>query len=546
MSTCLQSVFGIPSKTDQRTVFGMSKKTKGLCEHNYFELASVLGLALIYPVLSMFWHHQYPVRSTEFFLLIGSSLAVAHLMAALLFKARVWIINFALVLVIFIMFMIQFNLLLEGMAYALLGLIIFALISGKYFVKLLGPTLLAVILGSYLDSRIDRATNENVAEVEYVDSSLPPVIHIIMDQFIGLDGLPPQRPAQLFRDTAMEFMQDYQFQVYPRAYSNYVTTQDSLDHAFNFQNGTQATEKIDFLLLKNYRFKVNNYLKSLNDSGYAIRIYQSEGMDFCSAVEQGLEKCWTHNIPDLISIYHGYKDPLERIQIVFRLMISQSWILNMIAEQYGFSRPGGLSYFKPDIFSEIATDMRSTGVNGRVFFAHILFPHSPYVYLGDCSLNYSGEKQWRFAGAISHSNNTPQTRGNRYMAYLEQAQCSLKQLATFFDELRAQGVFDQSIILLHSDHGSTIYERQPSPANEPNLTQSDLLDAFSILYALKMPNESFRVHSEPISLSLLIHQFAAALTGKTYSELDENPFIYLGSEKNLLRRNIDIFSNEAE
>jgi hypothetical protein len=524
----------------------MSKKTKSLRTQNYFELASVLSLALVYPVLSMFWHHKYPILSTEFFLLIGASLALSQLMAALLFKARDWIINFALVLVIFIVFMIQFNLLLEGMAYALLGLIIFVLISGKYSVKLLGPTLLAVILGSYLDSRIDRATNENVAEVEYVDKSLPPVIHIVMDQFIGLDGLPPQSPAQLFRNTAMEFLQDYQFQVYPRAYSNYVTTQDSLDHAFNFQNGTQATKKIDLLLLKNYRFKANNYLKSLNDSGYAIRIYQSEGMNFCSAVEQGLEKCWTYNIPDLISIYHGYEDPLERMRIVFRLLISQSWILNMIAEQHGFSRPGGLSYFKPDIFKEIANDVRSTGANGRVFFAHILFPHTPYVYLGDCSLNYSGEKQWRFSGALSDPQNTPQSRGNRYITYLEQARCSLKQLATFFEELRAQGIFDQSIILLHSDHGSTIYERQPSLINEPNLTQSDLLDAFSILYALKMPNESFRIHPDPISLSLLIHQLAAALTGKTYSELDENPFIYLGSEKKLLRRNIDIFSHEAE
>ena len=345
------------------------------------ELASVLSLILIYPVLSMFWHHQYPVFSTEFFLLLGVLVVLSQLMAALLFKARVWIVNFALVLVIFIVFMIQFNLLLEGMAYVLLGLIIFTLISGKYFLKLLGPILLALILGSYLDSWTDRAANESVAKFEFADQSLPPVIHIVLDQFIGLDGLPPQRPAQRFRVTAMEFMQDYQFQIYPKAYSNYVTTQDSLDHAFNFRNGTHPTEKIDFLLLKNYQFKVNNYLKSLNDSGYAIRIYQSEGMDFCNAIQQGLEKCWTHNIPDLISIYNGCEDPLERMQIIFRLMISQSWILNVIAEQQGYSRPGGLSYFKPDIFKEIAADMRSTGANGRVYFAHVLFPHTPYVYL---------------------------------------------------------------------------------------------------------------------------------------------------------------------
>jgi len=234
------------------------------------------------------------------------------------------------------------------------------------------------------------------------------------------------------------------------------------------------------------------------------------------------------------------------MKIIFRLMISQSWILNVVAEQQGYSRPGGFSYFKSDIFREIAADMRLTGANGHVYFTHVLFPHTPYVYLGDCSLNYGGEKQWRFSGATSELNNTPQSRGNRYMAYLEQARCSLIQLGMFFDELRTQGLFDRSIILLHSDHGSTIYERQPSLTNESILTQTDLLDAFSILYAVKMPNDSFRVHSDPVSLSLLIHQFAAELTGKTYAELDEKPFIYLNSENNLQRMDIDIFSNDTE
>jgi hypothetical protein len=279
----------------------------------------------------------------------------------------------------------------------------------------------------------------------------------------------------------------------------------------------------------------------MQELGYAVRIYQSEGMGFCDSPASRPEKCWTYNIPDLVSIYHGYDSAFERAQMITRLMLSQSWLLNMIAEGQGWTRPGGFSYFKREIFNEMSNDMKNNP-KGRLYFAHLLLPHSPYVYLGDCSLNYGSEKQWRFSGYDISPHNTPETRGSRYILYLEQAHCTLKKLNDFFDGLRAQGIFNQSIILLHGDHGSTIYEREPSIGNEPALTSDDLLDAYSTLFAVKMPNDEFMINDETVSLAVLIHRFTSELTGRNHAAPDERPFIYLKEGLELKRVDIDIFA----
>ena len=108
--------------------------------------------------------------------------------------------------------------------------------------------------------------------------------------------------------------------------------------------------------------------------------------------------------------------------------------------------------------------------------------------------------------------------------------------------MRAQGIFDQSIILLHGDHGSTIFERDPSIVNEPKLTSNDLLDAYSTLFAVKMPNGEFRLNDETVSLAVLIHRFASEMTSRNRASPDEKPFIYLKEGMELKRVDIDIFA----
>ena len=516
-------------------------KNKSTSSHRKARSLAVLLMSIfLYPVLSTFWHHEYPIVSPEFLYAVLLIILLSVALAAVLAQTRSLVINLFLALLILLALMVQFNLLLEGLLVAMVVLTVFMLLARKYFMPLMTAVFLAMIVGSYFDTLMDRWSNNAISDSETVDASLPPVIHIILDQFIGLDGLPPETPAQLFRTTMLEFFEENGFQVYTQAYSNYVNTEDSLNQAFNFQDSVGDAPRLSFLLLKNYSFENNAYFDAIREKGYAIQVYQSDGIKFCNSTRPPPEKCWTYNIPDLVSVYYGYENPIDRLKIILRIMISQSWLLNQVAEERGLPRPGGFSYFKPAVFEELSKDITAS-YQGRMFFAHMLFPHSPFVYLSDCSLNYQVDEQWRFSNYSGTQPNTPETRGNRYILYLEQARCALNLLDEFFNVLRGHGIYDQSVIVLHGDHGSTIYELHPVIGNQELLTTNDLLDAFSTLYAVKMPGGQFEVHNEPISLAHLIQQLAVEITDHEAVELESEPFIYLKGEAERIRVDTNIF-----
>ena len=48
-------------------------------------------------------------------------------------------------------------------------------------------------------------------------------------------------------------------------------------------------------------------------------------------------------------------------------------------------------------------------------------------------------------------------------------------------------MFSRSRIIIHGDHGSRLYRREPNIANEDELLTSDYIDSFSALFAVKAP-----------------------------------------------------------
>ena len=98
----------------------LSKQKIDTRKQKYIEFAILLTCMLLYPVLSMFWHHEYPLASPDFFLLVLLVVLFSSAFAAALITTRSLIVNLSLVLLIALVFMIQFNLLLEGLGITLL------------------------------------------------------------------------------------------------------------------------------------------------------------------------------------------------------------------------------------------------------------------------------------------------------------------------------------------------------------------------------------------------------------------------------------------
>lgn len=96
-----------------------------------------------------------------------------------------------------------------------------------------------------------------------------------------------------------------------------------------------------------------------------------------------------------------------------------------------------LSTFAQPIHSRLSleriTDLESgLAPGGRYTLIHVILPHGPYILRPDCS----------YGGAGEPTGIAPQT------------ECTLLLLSRFLDELRRLDRFDDSVILVHGDHGA--------------------------------------------------------------------------------------------
>src|SRR3990172_9111693 len=82
-------------------------------------------------------------------------------------------------------------------------------------------------------------------------------------------------------------------------------------------------------------------------------------------------------------------------------------------------------------FARLMKEEKDLPAQGRYTFIHLLMPHPPYVLRGDCSYQESGAKT----------------------DLRQQTRCTMRLLLEFVDVLNQLGRFDESLIVVHGDHG---------------------------------------------------------------------------------------------
>jgi arylsulfatase A-like enzyme len=65
--------------------------------------------------------------------------------------------------------------------------------------------------------------------------------------------------------------------------------------------------------------------------------------------------------------------------------------------------------------------------------------------------------------------------------------CTERFVDRLFEAMKAAGVWDDAIVVVHGDHGSRIVKHNPVPENAAALTVTDFRDAYSALFALRAP-----------------------------------------------------------
>jgi hypothetical protein len=116
--------------------------------------------------------------------------------------------------------------------------------------------------------------------------------------------------------------------------------------------------------------------------------------------------------------------------------------------------------------------------------------------------------------------------------YLEQVVCLHSKLQEVFDGMRAAGIFDDALIIIHGDHGSRITIVNPDAFSGERLSHEDYVDAFSTLFAVKAPEyePGYDLRLLPID-----ELFAGIILSGAHPERPDvahHPFVYLKSEAN--------------
>lgn len=512
----------------------------------FFLQAGVFFVMLIYPLLSMIWRHQYPLASLEVLLFFATISMLSMLLALVTLACRPWLANVIVAICMTLVMVLQYDLLFEGAVLMFPATVLVALALGRKLHQFVFVVFVALIIGAFIDNRLVDA--KNFSEIVKTDrqSTLAPVVHIVLDGFIAPDGLPPQSLPQSFRSEMIEFFRKNNFEIYNRAYSHYHATQDSLTHAFNFTNDSEAVYGKSTVFHTSLSVSKNKYFELLSRHGYAINVYQSQSFDFCQAVPDSNGRCLIYTIPNFETIRENVSNPLLRFRILGNNLFNQSTVISMFLINRKWLQNWGTSNYQPKIIDQIGDDLEVS--RGGMFFAHLLLPHAPFVYQNDCQLEYKSEPWERFP---SHGlePSTSDERIARYVRYLPQAKCALNEIERLFDRMRELDIYDDAFIIVHGDHGSGISLNRAHRLNQNELTPEDYRDVFSTLFVIKPPGGEFREHTETVSLNVLMKRATIGITGQNQSDplpgvdTEVTPFVYLFGQIPLIKQNMDIFAS---
>jgi hypothetical protein len=300
---------------------------------------------------------------------------------------------------------------------------------------------------------------------------LPPVIHIILDEHIGLAGLPGdiEGGAEAARAIETTFAD---FALYPRAYSRFAETQFSLGALMNAtMDGAAAAALLDETAYGRALTK-NAWLDSLEARGYAVRVYQSAWVDFCRA-STSVDTCYTYPLYSPNAMQRSSLTTGQRLRVLLGKLFSP----NTMPQLSPLASTEALARFEADL---------ERAPRGVAYVVHLLLPHYGYFYRENCAL--ADPADWDGLNVDApDALNTPREREARYRLYFAQLACTETRIAKLVDQLKRLGVYDEATIIVHGDHGSRIGERKFREIAAEQLTDRDLLDHYSSLFALKMP-----------------------------------------------------------
>jgi hypothetical protein len=336
-------------------------------------------------------------------------------------------------------------------------------------------------------------------------SSAPPIVHLILDEHIGLAGITD--PA--VREELERFYTSRGFRLFSRAYSQHFHTVNAIPDMLNFGESGSSRGSQDGVVVGR-----TAYLSLLRQRGYAVNIYESDFADFCSAADfASCTRYWSPSLAwfDRLPLSSSEKARLIGIKFwalssaaaslanFYSLAISHPWMRPLGLRPYFLEQTGVSSSVSAlGAFDALAADLRRARP-GQAYFAHLLLPHYPYATASDCTL--LPPSRWGYRWEM-----TPVAA--RQQAYHRQLRCTLRKVGAVLDALEASPAGRNAVVIIHGDHGSRITNIEPRADLVGRFADADLVAGFSTLFAVRGPQAAAGVDPTPVAVPALLGRLA--------------------------------------
>jgi hypothetical protein len=524
----------------------------------------VFALILIAPCVVLLGYHGYALFTPEVLLVAMAAVAIAAILALAsgLMGAPIRTVLLAVLLALFLDLHVTLPLSSTLIALAFLGTaaafgaLLWLLrehasaIVSVIFVTLIVFTLLTA------DASSQRITNQPGTAAARA-SNAPLLIHLILDEHIGVEGLPPEiDAARRLRGELIEFYTSRGFRLFGGAYSQYANTENAIANLLNFaESGVNHSFLGKGTAGRDWQLNEAAYFSRLQQRGYQLHLYQSTYMDLCHANGQRSRNCLTYPVASLGSVRDLPLRAQEKARFIVMTLLTRSRPLLVLTRVYermvrqplarrGVEVPsrwlkapsfGALPV--PAVLEQLTSDILANP-RGHAFFAHLMVPHYPYVFDDRCELRPRAA-DWltnHIAPSDSLVYNTVDSRALRYQRYTDQVRCVLSMLDDLLVTLDSRGLLQEATIIVNGDHGSRIAEHFPSGITLAGgvLTETDYRDTFSTLYAIKSPGvQPGYVQRPALVVNLLEHY----LDGEPLSEQSScRVFLIAGDASSVLTK----------
>jgi len=513
-------------------------------------LAVVLAPCVIalFMVVNLLQHHDYSLWTSES-LLFASAMGAAALSLAALQLIHPGLKIFLTVCLLTLVATVQFDLTLRDL-FTVAGVLLLLC----YIIRRRLSTLVALFFGVML---ITGFFTNSRGFIEYsqpgtVNTELPLYIHIVLDGHIGIDGVPTDVPGgDELKQELVQFFEERDFRLYRQAYSHYISTANSMRNLFDF-----AVDNVNYFtdtVSENrtvQRLEHPVYFDILRQQGYALRVIHPQYIDYCSANRDWISACFSYANMNLGAIEAAKMPITRKAGLMAHILVKQSSTLSRLYERgvdsFGFPhlQADKLPGTTHSHIEQIIADIETHG-NGTAYLIHLLMPHPPYMRNASCEYIYPRPKaevtprDTSIAVTLTKSGravvtgrlNTIATRERRYQNYFDNVRCAMSWLDQIIDAMQRAALYQDAILVVHSDHGSGISTLVPVAAWRDQLTEADYIDSYSSLFAVKgmkqVPQNSF------VPLEDALAEVVSSLFPVTFKRQKTiAPFVYLLSGTN--------------